>query len=477
MSAEPPTVHSEDRAPHWSLIAASVALALTLLNVAMMNVALPTIGERLGGGTAGLQWVANGYAIAFASLLLPAGALADGLGARKVLLLGTTIFAAGSALTALAPELVLVVAGQVVAGTGAAIITPSAIGLIREAYPNSAARTRAVALVSIGMALGFGTGPVIGGILIEAAGWRWMFAVNLLASAVVVALIRMHVPASIPQAVRVPDLLGVAAGVVTLAALTFALIEGGNVGWGEPVVIVAAVVAVAAGVLFVRLQRTGAEPLLPRRLFAQREVSIVAVLGLLFNFTAYSQMFVLALWFQREWGFTPLQNALMFLPAAFATLVTALFVGRLAARVGPRPLLAIGLGGNALAPVIMMFTGGDAGDTGVVIALRALFVAGIAGGLVVPGLNIVIAVSSPPDLIGVGTAVLNAQRQIGGVLGIAILGSLIGDGTDVGAVHVALAVGATASALGLLIAWISVRAGPATEGEVLEAHRPELEAA
>ena len=167
-----------------------------------------------------------------------------------------------------------------------------------------------------------------------------MFAVNLVASAVVVALIRIHVPPSVPQAVRVPDLLGVAAGVVTLGSLTFALIEGGNVGWGEPVVILAAVVAVAAGALFVRLQRTGDEPLLPRRLFAQREVSIVAVLGLLFNFTAYAQMFVLALYFQREWGYTPLQNALMFLPAAFATLVTAIFVGRLAARVGPRPLLA-----------------------------------------------------------------------------------------------------------------------------------------
>jgi DHA2 family methylenomycin A resistance protein-like MFS transporter len=474
VSAEPPTVHSEVRAPHWSLIAASVALALTLLNVAMMNVALPTIGEKLGGGTAGLQWVANGYAIAFASLLLPAGALADGLGARKVLLLGTTIFAAGSALTAAAPELVLVVAGQVVAGTGAAIITPSAIGLIREAYPNSAARTRAVALVSIGMALGFGTGPVIGGILIDAAGWRWMFAVNLVASAVVVALIRIHVPASIPQAVRVPDLLGVAVGVVTLATLTFALIEGGNIGWGEPIVIVAALLALGAGALFVRLQRTGAEPLLPRRLFAQREVSIVAVLGLLFNFTAYSQMFVLALWFQREWGYTPLQNALMFLPAAFATLITALFVGRLAARVGPRPLLAIGMGGNALAPVIMMFTGGDAG---VVIALVALFIAGIAGGMAVPGLNIVVAVSSPSDLVGVGTAVLNAQRQIGGVLGIAILGALIGDGTDVGAVHAALAVGAAASGIGLVIAWLSVRAGPAYEGEPVPVVERELEAA
>src|SRR5215211_3126140 len=243
MAAEPLTLPGSGRAPHWSLLAASIALSLTLLNTAMMNVALPTIGSALGGGTAGLQWCANGYAIAFASLLLPAGALADGLGARRVLLLGTTVFAAGAAIAAVAPVLVVVIAGQVVAGAGAAVITPSAIALVREAYPNSVERTRAVALVSIGMALGFGIGPVIGGVLIEAVGWRSIFAVNLLASVAVVGMVGVYVPRSRPLAVRVPNLLGVGLGVLALASLTFALIEGGSVGWDEAQVIIAAVLA------------------------------------------------------------------------------------------------------------------------------------------------------------------------------------------------------------------------------------------
>jgi MFS transporter, DHA2 family, methylenomycin A resistance protein len=474
MAAESTTLPGAVRAPHWSLIAASVALALTLLNVAMTNVTLPTIGTALGGGTAGLQWCANGYAIAFASLLLPAGALADGLGARRVLLLGTTVFGAGAAIAAAAPELFVIVAGQVVAGAGAAVITPSAIALVREAYPSSADRTRAVALVSIGMAAGFGIGPVIGGLLIDAISWRSVFAVNLLSSLVVIVMVRSNVPRSVPRAVRVPDLAGVAIGVVGLASLTFALIEGANSGWGETRVLVAAVVAVVSSVGFVVLQRTGAEPLLPRRLFGAREVSVVTGLGLLFNFTAYAQMFVLALYFQREWGYTPLQNALIFLPAPAGTLVAALLVGRWTARAGPRAPLVLGLAANGLSAVILLFAQGDAA---VAIALVALCVAGVAGGLVVPGLNIVIAVSSPADLIGVGTAVLNATRQVGGVLGIAILGSIVGDGTDVGGVHAALGIAAASSAVALVIAAVLVRSGPAREGVPRVEREPELEAA
>jgi MFS transporter, DHA2 family, methylenomycin A resistance protein len=472
MTAERTTLPGSARAPHWSLLAASVALSLTLLNTAMMNVALPTIGEALGGGTAGLQWCANGYAIAFASLLLPAGALADGLGARRVLLLGTAVLGAGAAISTAAPALAVVIAGQVVAGAGAAVITPSAIALVREAYPSSAARTRAVALVSIGMALGFGVGPVIGGLLIQGMGWRSVFAINLVAATLVVAMVRLHVPRSIPRAVRVPDPLGVVLGVVALAALTFALIEGANTGWAEPAVVVAVVLAVAAAAGFVVMLRVAREPLLPRRMWAAREVPLVVALGLLFNFTAYAQMFVLSLYFQHEWGYSALQTALMFLPAPAGTLVASLMVGPWAARMGPRAPLAIGMLANAIGPLVIVFSDGSAG---VLIALFGLLVSGTAGGLAVPGLNIVVAVSSPPDLVGVGTAALNASRQVGAVLGIAILGSMIGDATDSGSVHAALATGAVASVVGVVLALVFVRAGPAREGELALDPEPEFE--
>jgi DHA2 family methylenomycin A resistance protein-like MFS transporter len=322
------------------------------------------------------------------------------------------------------------------------------------------------------MALGFGVGPVLGGILIEVVGWRSIFAINLLASLAVVVMVHVHVARSRPRAVVIPNVLGVSLGVITLASLTFALIEGADAGWDEPAVVAAAVIAVAAALRFVAMQRSGPRPLLPKRLFAAREVSVVAALGLLFNFTAYAQMFVLSLWFQREWGYSALQSALIFLPAPAGTLVAATRVGPWAAKVGPRAPLALGLGLNALAPVILLFA---RGDLEVFVALVGLLVAGLAGGLAVPGLNIVVAISSPPDLVGVGTAVLNATRQVGGVLGIAILGSLIGTGTAAGSVHVALAVGATASIAGLVVAATLVRSGPAREGEPIPDRQPELE--
>ena len=139
---------------------------------------------------------------------------------------------------------------------------------------------------------------------------------------------------------------------------------------------------------------------------------------------------------------------------------------------GPRAPLTIGMLANAAAPIVLIFADGD---MQIVIALFGLLVAGVAGGLAVPGLNIVVAISSPPDLVGVGTAVLNASRQVGGVLGIAILGALIGDGTQVGSVHGALIVGAAASVAAALVAMSFVRAGPAREGEIVSAREPELE--
>jgi DHA2 family methylenomycin A resistance protein-like MFS transporter len=288
-------------------------------------------------------------------------------------------------------------------------------------------------------------------------------------------MVRLHVPPSIPRAVRVPGLAGVALGVVALATLTFALIEGASQGWGEPLVVACGVVALAAGGGFVALQRTGREPLLPRRLFANREMSVVVALGLLFNFTAYAQMFILSLYFQRDWGYSALETALMFLPAPLGTLLSAVRVGPWAARVGPRAPLAIGMVMNALGPLIVILADGS---LAVPIALLGLFVAGISGGLAVPGLNIVVAVSTPPDLIGVGTGALNASRQIGGVLGIAILGAVIGDATQTSSVHLAMLLGSLASFAAFGIALAFVRSGPARQGEeVVQAREPELEVA
>jgi DHA2 family methylenomycin A resistance protein-like MFS transporter len=450
------------KAPGWALLAASVALGLTLLNTATTNVALPSIQTEVGGGVSGLQWISNGYALAFASLLLPAGALADRHGSRRVLLTGALIFSAGAALALVAPSLWFVVAGQVIAGVGAAAITPSAVALVRESFPNSIARTRAVALMSMAMAIGFGVGPVAGGLLIETLGWRGIFGLTFACGLLVVVVVWTNVAAGgVRVATRTPEARGVAYGVLTLAALTFTLIQGANVGWGEVQVLVAAAVTVVAALAFVRSQVRGKAPVMPPALFAVREVPTVAGLGLLFNFTAYGQLFGTSLFLQRELGLSALQTAIVFLPAPGGTTLAALGVGRWIARKGPRVPLAVGLFCNGAGAVLLVFVNHR---SDLPLGLVALFVAGLAGGIVVPALNTVVAVSSPSALVGVATAMLNASRQVGGVLGVAVLGALFAGGTDPAGANEALLFGASASFIAIAVGWLLVRAGPAVVG-------------
>ena len=282
---------------------------------------------------------------------LPAGALADGLGARRVLLLGTAIFASGAAIAAVAPVLAIVILGQVVAGAGAAVITPSAIALVREAYPDPGERTRAVALTSIGMALGFGIGPVIGGILIAASGWRAVFAVNLIASMVVVGMVRIHVPPSIPRAVRVPGLLGVALGVVTLATLTFALIEGANTGWTEPLVLGArswpsprgSASSCCSGRAASRCCRGGCSP---RARCRSSPGSACCSTSPRTRRCSSCRCTSSASGATRRW-----RRRSCSCPRRSARSSRRLLVGKWTARVGPRAPLALGMLGNAIAPL------------------------------------------------------------------------------------------------------------------------------
>jgi DHA2 family methylenomycin A resistance protein-like MFS transporter len=335
----------------------------------------------------------------------------------------------------------MLVAGQGVAGVGAAMIAPAALSLIRETFPDARERMRALGVLSLGLSAGFGSGPIVGGALVGALGWRAVFLVDVPCALALIAIVVRRVPASPPRAGRSIDVVGVLLGVLALGATTFALTDAGNRGWSSPGVWWSAGLAMVAGIGFVLSQRASRAPLLPAELLASRQVRTAALVGLSFNFAVYGELFLLSLAFQRLDHTTPFETGLLFFPQPIGTCLVAIAVGRWLARSGPRRPLLLGLV-FSVCSVVTLF-GFDQSPFPLAAAF-GLLMAGIAGGLVVPSIHAMIVVGTPGELGGVAAASLNASRQVGGVLGVAVLGSMVSAGALASGVREALALaGAT----------------------------------
>jgi DHA2 family methylenomycin A resistance protein-like MFS transporter len=446
----------------WALVVAAVGFGLIMLHTTAVNLALPAIRTDLGGGVSGLQWCVGAYSLAFASLLLPAGALIDRHGARHVFTWGLGIMSLAAFLSALAPVMALLVVCQVLAGGAAAMVAPSSLSIVRGAFPVPAERARAVALLSLGMAAGFGAGPVIGGALTELVGWRALFLSEGPFCLALILAARARVRVVAPGPGHAPDARGVVLGVLALGSLTLALIEAGDRGWGAPVVAVAGAAALVLAAAFVQAQRTGAAPLLPARLLDSGQLPSASLIGLLFNFAVYGELFLLSLYFQRALGLSPLVAGLLLLPQPLGTMIVAPIVARALGRIGPRRPTLIAMALSTVAALLLLGTGLSA--LGLLCAGVGLLLAGMAGGLVVPSLHTVVVVSSPSDLVGTASAAFNASRQVGGVLGIAVLGGLVQDADPGAGMLPALLVAAAVQVVALAIAWRLLRPGPADEG-------------
>jgi DHA2 family methylenomycin A resistance protein-like MFS transporter len=421
--------------PAIALAASSLAFSLVLLDTTVVNVALPAIRDDLDASLTGLQWIVNGYTLVLASLLLSAGALADRLGARRMVLGGVTLFSVASAAAAVAPSLAALVAAQVALGIGAAALIPASLSLLTHAYPDPIRRARAVGVWASTSASAFAAGPVLAGLLIDVAGWRAMFAINLPFALVVAVLVLRGVDETPRTARRGLDVPGQVTAVLALAALTFALIESGSLGWGSPVVVGALVVAVASTLAFVAVERRSAAPMLPLSLFASRAFSASAAAGALVSFAVYGQLFFLSLYLQEVRGLSALETGFAFLPQPAVFALAGLPAGRIVARVGPRLPLAVGGALAATGTLVLLTIGADT-PYGVLVAGLVLFGAG--AGTAIPALTSAVVSDVPAAQVGVASAALNTSRQTGGVLGVAILGGLV-SGTDfLGGMHVAL---------------------------------------
>ncbi len=416
------------------LVSMCAGYFLVLLDVTIVNVALPKIGSALHASVAALQWTVDGYALALASLMLAGGTLGDRHGHKRIVLAGLALFGAASAACGAAPSAPVLVAARALQGVGAALMLPGTLAVITHANPDARRRARAIgAWAAIG-GIALPAGPVLGGALIQAFGWRAIFFVNLPVCAVALAGAARTVRESRDRSPMPLDPAGLALGVATLALLTYALIAG---------VLAAGVAALLTGAAFVAVERGRKHPMLALELFGHRDFTVANGVAGTMNLVTLGLLFVVTLYLQDVRHYSPLHAGIELLPLFVPLSLIAPVSGRLTARLGARRPMLVGL---------LLATGGLVLLAGGV-STGALLLWGGGIGVLTPAVVAEAVGSVPRGREGLASAVNNTARQAGGAIGIAAFGALAGAPHTPGFVtglHTAAWIGAGLFAAGAL---------------------------
>ncbi|WP_322060824.1 MFS transporter [Paraburkholderia sp. J63] len=454
----------------------SVGFVVTQLDVTIVNIALARIAADLHANVARLQWIVDAYTLAFAVLMLSGGVLGDRYGARRMYVAGLVVFALASLACGLAANPALLIAARALQGAGAAAMLPNSLALLNEACRHERTlRARAVGFWTAAGAISIAAGPIAGGLLIAAFGWRSIFLVNLPLCAAGLAATLMWIPASNregsasanrdtnratsaaaeapAQRPRSLDVRGQLLAIVALTAFTGAVIEWRPLGFAHWAVWGGFVLALAAGAAFVALEARIDAPMLPLAMLRNRTFSAAVLFGICVNLTYYGTVFVLALFLQHARGQSPLQAGLTFIPLTGGFLLSNIASGHVVARYGTRlPMiggaLVAGLGYALLIPV-------DA-NTPLVGLLAAFLLIPSGMGLAVPAMTTTVLASVEPARAGTASALLNTARQAGGAVGVAAFGALTGNGTAaqvVSGLHADTAISAALLLIAACLAW------------------------
>lgn len=402
-----------------ALAAALLGFFIITLDALVVSVALPAIRDTLGGGITGLQWVMDGYTLPFAALLLLAGTLSDRIGARTAFGIGLVVFGVSSAACAAAGSLSALVAARFVQGAGAALMTPASLALIGEAYPEPAAKARAIGLWAVGGAVASASGPLVGGAL-TAIDWRLIFLINL-----PVGVAALWLLAGVPRSRRRDtafDPAGQLAALLALSALTFGLIEAGELGLAHFQVLASFAVAVVASAVFFVLQVRGAHPMVPLELFRPRAAATTIAIGFAFMVGFYGMVFLISLYFQERRGMTPFETGLAFLPVTGFSIFMPIVAARMAERWGAWVPLVIGQAAMATG----LFALSAVAESASTVALIALMIpVGFGAGTAMPSATSLLLNTVPDARSGTASGVLNTSRQVGGATAIAAFGALL----------------------------------------------------
>jgi EmrB/QacA subfamily drug resistance transporter len=400
---------------------------MSLLVVAMdntiVNVALPSIRHDLHASLSGLQWTIDAYVIVLASLLLLSGSTADRLGRKRTFQIGLSLFVLGSLLCSLAPTLGWLIAARALQGIGGSMLNPVAMSIITNVFTDPRERARAIGAWGATVGISLALGPIVGGALTESVGWRAIFWINVPIGLAAVVLTALYVPESRAQRPRRIDPVGQALVIVTLASLTYAIIEGPSSGWFSAQSIATFALALAALVAFVLYEPRRKDPLIDLRFFRSAPFSgatIIAVSAFA-GFTGF--LLVNTLYLQDVRGYSALDAGLCTLPLAAAALVCSPLSARLLNSRGPRPALFIA-GGCMFASGLVLTTLTASTSLALLLVVYAVF--GVGFGFVNPPITYTAVSGMPNAQAGVAAAVASTSRQVGQALGVAVIGSILG---------------------------------------------------
>jgi EmrB/QacA subfamily drug resistance transporter len=405
----------------WTLIAVSVATFMLLLDITVVNVALPSIRDDLGASFSDLQWVVDAYALTLAALVLTAGSLADRLGRRRVFGAGLVIFSGASLLCALAPDPTFLNLARAVQGIGGAVMFAVSLALIAQEFP--AGRERGMAMgvygATIGIAAAFG--PLLGGGLTDGLGWRSIFYLNVPIGLAATAITYLKLRESRdPNATRI-DWPGVATFSGALFVLVLALVRGNDEGWGSTLIVSLFTGAALLLAAFLVIERTVAEPMLPLGLFKRPAFTGVQLAAFAISSSVFALFLYLTLYLQNYLGLSPFDAGLRYLPITVASLVAAPVAGMLLSRVQARLMMSIGLAGAGVG--LLLMGGIDAGSDWTTL-LGGFLVAGAAVGLINPVIADVAVSVVPKEQSGMAAGINDTFRQVGVAVGIAVWGAI-----------------------------------------------------
>lgn len=402
-----------------TLVAMCVAQGMILLDNTIVNVALPPIQRELGVDPGNLLWVVNAYVLALASLILVGGTLGDRYGRKRVFLVGLAIFTAMSAACALSPDESALIAARAAQGVGAALVAPLSLSILADAYPPER-RTSAIGIWAAAAGLGFGAGPVIGGILVELFSWSAVFWVNVPIGIIGLVLVSAGVRESRNPYARRLDLPGAVLVSGGLCVLTFAIVESEHFGWTSPTLIALLAAAGALLVAFLVVESRVPEPMVPLTLFRDTRFTVSCGVYAIMYLALASTFFYVTLFFQNVEGWSALEVGLSWLIMNTPFLVASTLAGRLAGWIGTATCwFGVLLGGLGVLALAFLTPG-----AGLLAASPGYVLIGVGYGMAVPTVSAVAVSALPTEQSGLASGVLNSARQVGTAVGLAALGTI-----------------------------------------------------